>query len=178
MGIEDLHLYVEILAGIAEIAIVFLLWKTVKDFAETAKVSKIQTQHRFSPWIGPSSGIEFMREDASKMQYSVRLKNFGEIPALSVTAQYTMKTEVISKETLQLDSLTIFKLGPLLPLMEKRYWIFIDSDIISKAKEDKLKVFTYLYFGYEFAGGKSGYGMISFFDPNTENFMHKEMWID
>jgi hypothetical protein len=31
---------------------------------------------------------------------------------------------------------------------------------------------------YLFSGGKSGYGMISQLDNKTNNFVHKEMWID
>jgi hypothetical protein len=36
--------YFEILAVLLEVGIVILLWKTVKDFAELAKVSKLQTE--------------------------------------------------------------------------------------------------------------------------------------
>jgi uncharacterized membrane protein len=38
--------YFEIIAVFLEAGIVILLWKTVKDFAELAKVSKLQTQVR------------------------------------------------------------------------------------------------------------------------------------
>ena len=36
--------YFEIFAVLLEVGIVILLWKTVKDFAELAKVSKLQTE--------------------------------------------------------------------------------------------------------------------------------------
>jgi len=38
--------------------IVILLIKTVRDYAEVAKMSRLQTRERFRPWIGPTSGIE------------------------------------------------------------------------------------------------------------------------
>ena len=61
--------YFEIIAVFLEMAVVVLLWRTVKDFAELAKVSKLQTQVRFRPWVGPSGGFEFLRDDNDKKQY-------------------------------------------------------------------------------------------------------------
>jgi hypothetical protein len=61
--------YFEIIGVFLEAGIVLLLWKTVKDFAELAKVSRLQTQVRFRPWVGPSGGFEFLREDNDKKQY-------------------------------------------------------------------------------------------------------------
>ena len=60
--------YFEIIAVFLEMAVVILLWKTVKDFAELEKVSKLQTEVRFRPWVGPSGGFEFLREDNNKKQ--------------------------------------------------------------------------------------------------------------
>lgn len=79
LTVESLEKYVAFLAGIAEIAIVFLLWKTVKDFAELAKVSKLQKEVRFRPWIGPSGNIQHVRDDSenNKKQYAISIKNFG-----------------------------------------------------------------------------------------------------
>ena len=71
-----------------------------------------------------------------------------------------------------------FVLGPLLPNMEKRYWIFIDSSEMQQAKESRSELYTYIHFSYEFHGGTSGYGMISQLDPKTGIFIHKEMWVD
>ena len=69
-------------------------------------------------------------------------------------------------------------LGPLLPNMEKRYWIFIDSDLIQKGKSGTSQLYTFVYFSYEFEGGKSSYGMISEYNPRTGIFVHKDMWVD
>ena len=71
-----------------------------------------------------------------------------------------------------------FSIGPLLPGMEKRYWVFIKEAMIKKAKEGTSGLFILFYFSYDFVGGKSGYGMISQFDKKTDTFVHIDMWID
>ena len=182
-GVLDLlQKYIAVISGMAQVAIVFLLWRTVKDFGQTAKVSKIQVEHRFRPWVGPSSGIEYIRNANGQHQYAITVKNYGQIPASKVTALFTIKNDVISSREIMLDSsdngIDKFNLGPLLPFMEKRYWIFIDSEKIKKSKEDKGQIFIALYFAYEYSKEQSGYGMISYLDTNTDIFVHKEMWID
>lgn len=78
--------YFEIIAVLLEAGIV-LLWKTVKDFAELAKVSKLQTQVRFRPWVGPSGGFEFLREDTDKKRYSIAMRNLEKcVPNVIVTS--------------------------------------------------------------------------------------------
>jgi hypothetical protein len=196
VAFEEIHQYVEVMAGVAEIIIVILLYKTVLDFSETAKVSRIQSNYRFRPWVGPSSGIQFMQATNGKSQYSITVKNFSEIPSSKVIVRYAMKKdEMPKKEILKQsnvgnrepdgsssssnhDGLTTFDLGPLLPQMEKRYWIFIESDTVRRIKESSQSLYTLLHFSYEYAGGSGGYGMISMFDPKTDNFVHKDMWID
>jgi hypothetical protein len=179
-GVLDLlQQYVAIISGMAQIAIVFLLWRTVRDFGETGKVSRIQVEHRFRPWVGPSSGIEYVRTVNGQHQYAISVKNFGEVPASKVTALFTMKNDAIpTRDILFSDgSISKFSLGPLLPSMEKRYWIFIDSELIQKGKDNKTQIFTALYFAYEFSKERSGYGMISVLDTKTDLFVHKDMWI-
>ena len=59
MAIEgEFATWAQIGSFIVETAIVVLLAKTVKDYAQVAKVSKLQTELRFRPWIGPTTGIE------------------------------------------------------------------------------------------------------------------------
>lgn len=174
--------YFEIIAVFLEMAVVVLLYKTVKDFAELAKVSKLQTQVRFRPWIGPSGGFEFLRDDNDKKQYSIAMKNFGEVPATNVivtSAISDAKPEKSSAlETSKQDGATEFHIGPLLPGMEKRYWIFIENERYKKTMEGTSKLFVFIYFTYLYSGGKSVYGMISELDRKTNNFVHREMWID
>ncbi|HEV2193732.1 MAG TPA: hypothetical protein VGR54_08965 [Nitrosopumilaceae archaeon] len=166
--------------AIGTIALVFLFWKTIKQLEETVKLSRIQSNYRFRPWVGPLNNIQFISTTPdARDQFSITMKNYGEIPASNVIAKFTMKTEPITKEILKKPELfSDFNLGPLLPNMEKRYWFFIDSDLIKKVKSGTGKVFIALYFTYEHHGGNSGYGTISQYDGLTNTFVHKEMWID
>ena len=174
--------YFEILAVLLEVGIVILLWKTVKDFAELAKVSKLQTEVRFRPWVGPSGGFEFLREDNDKRQYSIAMKNFGEVPASNVivisTISDTKPDKSLALDCSRLKDGSEFHIGPLLPGMEKRYWVFIENERYRKTIEGTSNLFVFIYFTYLYSGGKSGYGMISQLDSKTNNFVHREMWID
>jgi uncharacterized repeat protein (TIGR01451 family) len=176
--------YFEIAGVFLDVGILLLLWKTVKDFSELAKVSKLQTEVRFRPWVGPSSGYELIMGDNDKKQYSIALKNFGEIPAPNVAVTCTItdlmpdKLSFLKSNNDNNDSKNQFQLGPLLPGMEKRYWIFIENERYIKAVEGTSNLFIFIYFSYVFSGRKSGYGMISQLDNKTTKFVHKEMWID
>ena len=176
--------YFEIAGVFLDVGILLLLWKTVKDFSELAKVSKLQTEVRFRPWVGPSSGYELLMEDNDKKQYSIALKNFGEIPApnvaviCSITDLMPDKLSFLNSNNDNNESKNQFQLGPLLPGMEKRYWIFIENERYLKAVEGTSNLFIFIYFSYVFSGRKSGYGMISQLDNKTTKFVHKEMWID
>ncbi|MGH9992509.1 MAG: hypothetical protein ACREAZ_07690 [Nitrososphaera sp.] len=178
MAIEtEVALWIEIGSLLVETAIVVLLIKTVRDYADVARMSRLQIEQRFRPWIGPTSGIELLRTTEQKHQFSIAIKNFGEIPATNVIAESTIKSELPSKDVLKENGTQKFVLGPLLPNMEKRYWIFVDSEQLNKAKEGTSDLFTFVHFTYEYHGGKSGYGMISQFDPKSGTFVHKEMWV-
>ena len=165
--------------AVGTIALVFLFWKTIRQLEETVKLSRIQSIHRFRPWVGPLNNIELMSASQGRQQFSITLKNYGEIPASNVSAMFMMKNEMMTRDALKnskgADS---FNLGPLLPNMEKRYWFFIDSDLVQKAKDGSAQIFILLYFAYEHPGGKSGYGMVSQFDPKINGFVHKDMWVD
>jgi uncharacterized repeat protein (TIGR01451 family) len=174
--------YFEVIGVFLDIGVILLLWKTVKDFAELAKVSKLQTEVRFRPWVGPNGGIELLRDDDNKKQYSITMKNFGEVPASNVIVSCTITDSMPDKlsilKTTKADSKNQFQLGPLLPGMEKRYWVFIENERYKRAMDGTSNIFIFVYFMYLFSGGKSGYGMISQLDSKTNNFVHKEMWID
>jgi len=164
---------------IVESLIVILLAKTVKDYAEVGKVSKIQAKQRFRPWVGPSNSIHLMQVTQDmRHQFVIILKNFGETSASSVVAKFAHATEPLTKDVTKSEKTSDINLGPLLPNMEKHYWFFIDSDLIEKAKNDSAKIFIYLYFMYEYEGSKSGYGLISRYDPHSNSFIHTEMWVD
>ena len=167
-----------IILSIATVMLVFLFWKTIKQLEETVKVSKIQSEYRFRPWVGPSKQSELQSIDGGRNQYSITIQNFGELPASDVIVKYAMKTDEIKKDQLNNLEYATFKLGPLLPSMEKRYWFFISSELIQQAKEGKSKIYIALYLEYDFASDKSGYGMISKFDEKNEIFIHTDMWVD
>ena len=174
--------YFEIMAVFLEMAVVVLLWKTVKDFAELAKVSKLQTEVRFRPWVGPNGGFEFLRDDNDKKQYSIAMKNFGEVPASNVIVTSAISDTKPDKLSV-LDSTkqagaSEFHIGPLLPGMEKRYWVFVENERYRKTMDGTSNLFVFIYFTYLYSGGKSGYGMISQLDSKTNNFVHREMWLD
>ena len=175
--------YFEIAGVFLDVGVILLLWKTVKDFAELAKVSKLQTEVRFRPWVGPNGGFELLREDGQKKQYSITMKNFGEVPASNVIVTCTITDSMPDKLSFlsyndKSESKNQFQLGPLLPGMEKRYWVFIENERYRNAMDGTSNIFIFIYFMYLFSGGKSGYGMISQLDSKTNNFVHKEMWID
>ncbi len=177
--LEVVEKLIAIASGIATVLVVFLLWKTVRHLEESTKLSRVQVAHRFRPWVGPSSGIEFMDTANEKQQFGIKLKNYGELPASNVTTAFIIKNEMLNRDALKNPTnLENFSLGPLLPNMEKRYWFFIDSDLMQKARDGNTQIFVGLYFAYEFAGGRSGYGMISHFDTNAKTFVHKDMWVD
>ena len=165
--------------AIGTLLLVFMFWKTIQQLEETVKLSRLQAVHRFRPWVGPINSIESMSASQGRQQFSITLKNYGEIPASNVVAMFMMKNEIMTRDELKnskdADS---FNLGPLLPNMEKRYWFFIDSDLIKKANDGNAHIFISLYFAYEHPGGKSGYGMVSHFDTKISGFVHKEMWVD
>jgi len=132
-----------------------LLWKTVKDFAELAKVSKLQTEVRFRPWVGPNGGFELLREDVQKKQYSITMKNFGEVPASNVIVTCTTTDSMPDKLSFmdhndKSESKNQFQLGPLLPGMEKKYWVFIENERYRKAMEGTSNKFIFIYFLYLF----------------------------
>jgi hypothetical protein len=180
-----LGLWISLATLIVEALIVILLYRTVKDYAEVAKLSRVEVKQRFRPWIGPSTGkVDFVRSIDGKEQYSVAIKNFGEIAATNVVAMSIKGNEMPSTRDILIISsdngnkVDKSTLGPLLPNMEKHYWLFLDSALIQKVRDGNSHLFTTVYFSYEFSGGKAGYGMISQFDTKTGTFIHKDMWVD
>jgi hypothetical protein len=180
-------LWISIATLIVESIIVILLYRTVRDYAEVAKLSRVEVKQRFRPWIGPSTGIEFMHSKEGKEQYAIAIKNFREIDATNVVAMSTEGNQMPSSRDLLISSsesphtgskIDKSTLGPLLPNMEKRYWLFLDSALMQEVREGNGQLFTTVYFSYEFSGGKAGYGMTSQFDIRTGTFIHKDMWID
>lgn len=164
--------------AVATVLLVLLLWKAIKQMEATVSLSRVQTNLRFRGWVGPSSGIKHIGKSSDgRYQYEIIIKNFGEIVAEQVTVSCKKDTKIIEKEDPPKD-LEVFELGPLLPSMEKRYWIFVDEQLMNKVKNEEEKLFIYLYIGYPVSNGKSGYGMVSEYEPKKEIFVHRKMWVD
>ena len=130
------------------------------------------------PWVGPISGIQ--RIDSSingSVQFSITIKNFGDLPASGVKAKSIVSTKPLSKESLK-EPLSEFNLGPLLPHMEKSYWFFVDNSMWDEISNGNVPMSVAIYFEYPSVNGSNGYGMISEYNKNNQTFVHKEMWID
>lgn len=163
----------------ATIVLVVLLYRTVKQFESTVEVSRIQTEYRFRPWIGHLGAIKKMDDSINgDCQFSITVRNFGELPASGVDAKFALFSKLPTKDELKTTDMSTFSLGPMLPSMDKQYWFFIPSDKWKKAADGEEKIFTALYFDYVASGKKSGYGIISEYNPDAKNFIHREMWID
>ena len=163
----------------ATIALVILLYRTVKQLEATVEVSRIQTEYRFRPWIGHDGPIKKMETTINDdCQFDIRVKNFGELPAAGVSAKFLFSDKMLTRDEMKSESIDAFDLGPMLPNMEKHYWFFIPSDIWKNALEGKSKIFIGLLFEYTASGQKSGYGILSEYSLTAQNFIHKDMWID
>jgi len=124
------------------------------------------------------NSIKALPPNGGSNQYDCTIKNYCEIPAQYVKAYSKIDIKLMDRDIFKSNPGETFNLGPLLPNMEKHYWISIDSELIKKAKEGTEKIFSALYFEYPVSGGKSGYGMISQYDPQNDGFIHKDMWVE
>lgn len=166
------------LTGIGTIILAFALFKTFKHLEAVTKMSTIETEYRLRPWVGPSSGINRMDNSINgNIQFSITVKNFGDLPASGVNAKSIVSIKPLSRESLK-DPLSEFNLGPLLPNMEKKYWFFVEPSMWEKISNGNDTLYVGIYFEYPSISGSNGYGMISEFNRNDQNFIHKEMWID
>jgi hypothetical protein len=164
--------------AVATIALVLLLYRTVKQLEATVSLSRVQVEFRFRPWIGPLHDIKRLPQEGTKCKYECTIKNYGEIPSKNVIAFCKIDSKLMSRDVFKKNPGSTFDLGPLLPNMLKHYWIFIESELIEKAKSGSDKIFSALYFEYEVNNQKNGYGMISEYDPKLDSFVHKDMWVD
>jgi len=165
--------------GLATVALAVALIKTFKHMEAVTKMTTIETEFRLRPWIGPTGSINKMDHSINeKCQFDIAIKNYGEVPASGVIAKFKMATKMPSREDAESSDLESFDLGPVFPNMEKHYWFFIEPELWKKALEGQEKLFTIIYFEYNTGAAKSGYGMISEYVPSSQNFVHKDMWID
>jgi len=167
-----------IMTGIGTVVLVILIIKTLKHMEVATRFTEVQTNYKFRPWIGPANSIKEIDTDEKNHKFETTLKNYGDLPAPSVIVKSIVSENKITKEQLTSNNTNVFNLGPMLPNMEKRYWLFVNNDLIKNALATKRAIHTAMYFQYENLGKINGYGMISELNPETKSFVHKEMWVD
>jgi len=177
--IEIIHTIeqVSIVYGSIALALMaFFISKTYNKVKKTVKIINLQSQ----PWVGPSDGniLSDPNPPSGKEKFIIKLKNFGELQSQNTTIHFLKKNQVISKDDLNRPNVDRTNLGSLLPEMETRYWFYMDSDEMQKARKNTAQVFIGIYISYEFSGGKNGYGLIGHFDSHEEGFVKTEMWED
>ena len=124
-----------IATAVATIALVFVLWRTIKQLEASVKLSKVQTEFRFRPWIGPLHDIRKVEQSVNdKIQFDVSIKNFGELPAKSVVVKFKMDTKMLKRDVLESNGVETFNLGPVLPNMEKHYWSLLNQNFGKKQR--------------------------------------------
>ncbi|TRZ69708.1 MAG: hypothetical protein D4R96_02805 [Nitrosopumilaceae archaeon] len=166
------------LTGIGTIVLAIALVRTFRHLEASTRVSKIETEYRLRPWIGPTTGIQRMDNSINgNLQFSITIKNFGDLPASHVKAKSIVSITSLTKESLK-QPLSEFNLGPLLPHMEKSYWFFITPDMWEKISNGTESLYVAIYFEYPSLTGSNGYGSISEYNKNNQTFVHTEMWID
>jgi len=172
-----------LMTGIGTVILVILIIKTLRHMEIATKFTEIQTNYKFRPWIGPSNTIKEIEGDEKNTRFEIMLKNFGDLPAASVTViSLTSETPITREQIIPGPSASknifVFNIGPMLPNMEKRYWLYVSKDLINKVLESKKIIHAAMYFQYENLEKKNGYGMISELNPVTKSFVHKDMWVD
>jgi hypothetical protein len=167
-----------IMTGIGTVVLVILIVKTLVHMKAATRFTEIQTNYKFRPWVGPSGSIREIDETESELRFEITLKNFGDLPASNVTIKSVVSNNNISREQIKSKEVNSFKIGPLLPNMEKRYWLYVNKDIFKRSLDSKKPINTAVYFEYDHLGQDNGYGMISELSTQTKSFVHKDMWVD
>jgi hypothetical protein len=167
-----------IMTGIGTVVLVILIIKTLKHMQIATRFTEIQTNYKFRPWVGPSSTIREIDGNEKDSRFEIILKNYGDLPAPFVVVMSVVSETQITRDQLKSKNANTFNIGPMLPNMEKRYWLHVNKEMLEKAIAAKKTIHTAMYFEYENIGQKNGYGMISELNPNTKSFIHKDMWVD
>lgn len=166
------------ITGVSTAILAIAIFKTFRHLEATTKMSKIETEYRLRPWIGPITGIKRMDNSISgDLQFSITIKNFGGLPANYVKCKSLVSTTPLSKESLK-QPMSEFNLGPILPQMEKSYWFFIKPEMWKRVIDEDDSMYVALYFEYPSLTGSNGYGSVSEYNKTSQMFIHKDMWLD
>ena len=72
VGFDIIAALGSIATALATIVLVVLLWRTFKHLEEATRLSRVQTEHRFRPWIGPTNSIKYLSTtDKGQHQFDV-----------------------------------------------------------------------------------------------------------
>lgn len=167
-----------IMTGIGTVVLVVLIVKTLHHMKTATRFTEVQTNYKFRPWVGPANSIREIDGSDGSLRFEITLKNFGDLPAHRVIVRSVVSGEKISREQVKSENAKTFDIGPLLPNMEKHYWLYVDKKMFDDALASKKMIQTAMYFDYEHIGHKNGYGMTSELNPETKKFVHRDMWVD
>jgi hypothetical protein len=166
------------LTGVSTVVLAIAIFMTFRHLEATTKMSKIETEYRLRPWIGPVTGIKRMDNSISgDLQFSITIKNFGDLPANYVKGKSIVSSTPLTKDSLK-QPMSEFNLGPVLPHMEKSYLFFVKPDMWKKVTDGNDPLYVALYFEYPSLTGSNGYGSISEYNKTNQTFIHKDMWLD
>ncbi len=176
-SLEFLATIGHLMTGFGTILLSILLYKSFRHLETATKATEIQTEFKFRPWVGPTGLIREIGQESGKKRFEITIKNFGDLPANEVLVSSIVKNQKITKEELQSQKTTRISLGPVLPNMEKRYWLDVENSILEQAKKQGGKISTGVLFEYPLSFGRSEYGLISEIDPDSFKFVHTDMWV-
>jgi len=147
------------------------------------EISHVKIYHKMeklsiTPSIGAINNTLFGTKLNNKEKFIIKLKNFGETPAKTVTVYFTLQNKTPTKEKLYDNKENDLDLGPMLPFMEKSYWFYVDSDVMQKLRKNEEQIYACLFISYESEGGKYQYGIVYKYDSHEDGFVKTEMWED
>lgn len=164
------------MTGVGTIILSILIYRTFKHLNASTRAAEIQTEYKFRPWIGHTGVIKEISSDSNKKQFEIMIKNYGDLPATEVIVSSLVKDHKITKDEIKTHAINHISLGPILPNMEKRYWLDVKNSIIETAKNENGQIFTAILLEYPLSFGKSEYGLISEINTSSFAFTHIDMW--
>ena len=159
--------------GMSALVVWLFFWgREIKGTHHVLNLLKLKNR----PWVGPIDGSVISSKSDEEKKFSVTLKNFGQIKAKNVKANFTVQNQKPTKKQLIASNISTPNLGTLMPQLETDYSFPVDSNKIQKAKTNNEPLFLGLYFSYEFGSVKSGYGLINQYNPQLCSFERIETW--
>jgi len=86
-----------LMTGVGTVVLVILIIKTLKHMEVATRFTEVQTNYKFRPWVGPSNIIKEIESDDKNNRFEIMLKNFGDLPAPSVTVKSIVSESQITR---------------------------------------------------------------------------------